>query len=66
MLLDGYDAPRDPVGDEPIDWNEPSRAHSGIERLGSRGGTSSRPHDVTKLERTVLNTIADFASLALQ
>jgi transcriptional regulator with XRE-family HTH domain len=30
------------------------------------GGTSSRPHDVTDLERTMLSTIADFASLALQ
>jgi transcriptional regulator with XRE-family HTH domain len=30
------------------------------------GGMSTRPHDVSELERTVLSTIADFASLALQ
>jgi hypothetical protein len=30
------------------------------------GGTSTRQHDVTELERTMLSTIADFASLALQ
>jgi hypothetical protein len=30
------------------------------------GGMSTRPHDVTELERTMLSTIADFASLALQ
>lgn len=30
------------------------------------GGMSTGPHDVTELERTMLSTIADFASLALQ
>jgi transcriptional regulator with XRE-family HTH domain len=30
------------------------------------GGMSTRPHDVTKLERTMLSTIAEFASFALQ
>jgi hypothetical protein len=30
------------------------------------GGTSTRLHDVTELERSTLGTIADFASLALQ
>jgi hypothetical protein len=30
------------------------------------GGMSTRPHDVSELERTMLSTIADFASLALQ
>jgi hypothetical protein len=29
------------------------------------GGMSTRPHDVSELERTVVSTIADFASLAL-
>jgi transcriptional regulator with XRE-family HTH domain len=33
---------------------------------GLVGGTSMRPHDVTELEHTMLSTIADFASLALQ
>jgi hypothetical protein len=50
-----------------IDWTEPVAAHI-RGRSGSAlvGATSSRPHDVTELERTVLSTIADFASLALQ
>jgi hypothetical protein len=30
------------------------------------GGASTHPHDVTELDRTMLCTIADFASLALQ
>jgi hypothetical protein len=30
------------------------------------GGTSTRPSDVSELERGMLSTIADFASLALR
>jgi hypothetical protein len=30
------------------------------------GGASTRPHDVSELELTMLTTIADFASLTLQ
>jgi hypothetical protein len=30
------------------------------------GGTSTRPHEVTELEGSMLSMIADFASLALQ
>jgi hypothetical protein len=41
-------------------------AHSRIERLGHRGGTSTHPHDVPELALPMLSAIADFASLALQ
>jgi transcriptional regulator with XRE-family HTH domain len=50
-----------------ITWGSPVSAHI----LGPRGsahvgGMSTRPHHVTELERTILSTIADFASLAMR
>lgn len=50
-----------------IAWDSPVAAH--IRWPGGSahvGGTSTRPHDVTDLERSTLSTIADFASLALR
>jgi transcriptional regulator with XRE-family HTH domain len=50
-----------------IDWDRFVVAH--IRKLNGSavvGGASTRPHDVPELERTMLSTIADFASLALQ
>jgi hypothetical protein len=44
---------------------EAGRAHSRIEGLRVRGGQSTRPHDVSELDCTMLSSIADFASLAL-
>jgi transcriptional regulator with XRE-family HTH domain len=50
-----------------IDWHlllaAPIRGSTGSAYVG---GQSTRPHDVTELDRTVLTTMADFASLALQ
>jgi hypothetical protein len=49
------------------DWELPVSAHiRGSSGSALVGGTSRRPNDVTELERTMLSTIADFASLALQ
>jgi transcriptional regulator with XRE-family HTH domain len=47
-----------------IDWDSPVAAH--IRGSSVVGGTSTRPYDVSELERAILSTIADFASLALQ
>jgi transcriptional regulator with XRE-family HTH domain len=50
-----------------IDWDSSVHAHiRGSSTSALVGGTSTRPHDVTELERSMLSTIADFASLALQ
>jgi transcriptional regulator with XRE-family HTH domain len=50
-----------------IDWSSPVAAHiRGSSGAALVGGDSTRPHDVTELDRTMLSTIADFASLALQ
>jgi len=50
-----------------IDLCSPVGAHiRGPSGSAYVGGTSTRPHDVTELERTMLSMIADFASLALQ
>ena len=50
-----------------IDSYSPAAAHiRGSSGSAHVGGMSTRPHDVTELERTLLGTIADFASLALQ
>jgi transcriptional regulator with XRE-family HTH domain len=50
-----------------IACNSPLTAHiRGSSGSALVGGTSTRQHDVTELERTMLSTIADFASLALQ
>jgi transcriptional regulator with XRE-family HTH domain len=50
-----------------IVWEVPVTAHiRGSSGSAVVGGTSTHPHDVTELERTVLSAIADFASLALQ
>jgi transcriptional regulator with XRE-family HTH domain len=50
-----------------IRWNlllaAPIRASTGSAYVG---GQSTRPHDVTELDRTMLTTMADFASLALR
>lgn len=50
-----------------IDWDSPLAAHvRGSSSSALVGGTSTRSGEVTRLERTMLSTIADFASLALQ
>jgi transcriptional regulator with XRE-family HTH domain len=50
-----------------IDWSPPLAAHiRGSSGSALVGGTSTHPHDVTEFERTMLSTIADFASLALE
>lgn len=50
-----------------IDWDAPLAAHiRGSSGSAVVGGTSTRPHDVTQLDRIMLSAIADFASLALQ
>jgi hypothetical protein len=49
------------------DWDSPLAAHiRGSSASAVVGGTSTRPHDVSELERAMLSTIADFASLVLQ
>lgn len=49
-----------------IDWDSPLSAHiRGSSGSALVGGTSARPHDVSAIERSILSTIADFASLAL-
>jgi transcriptional regulator with XRE-family HTH domain len=50
-----------------IESNSPVAMHTGGSSSSALiGGTSTRPHDVTELEHTMLSTIADFASLALR
>ncbi len=49
-----------------VDWDSPLAAHiRGSSGSALVGGTSTRPHDVTELDRAMLSTIADFASIAL-
>jgi transcriptional regulator with XRE-family HTH domain len=50
-----------------IDWDSVVAAQiRGSSGSALVGGASTRPHEVPELERTMLSTIADFASLALQ
>jgi hypothetical protein len=50
-----------------IDWNlKLAAAIHGSRGSAYVGGQSTRPHDVSELDRTMLSSIADFASLALQ
>jgi transcriptional regulator with XRE-family HTH domain len=49
-----------------IDWNSLVAAHIRGSSSVLVGGLSTRPHDVTALQRAVLSAIADFASLALR
>jgi hypothetical protein len=50
-----------------IVWDSVLAAHIRGSRCSAiLGGTSTRPHDTTELERTMLGTIATFASLALK
>jgi transcriptional regulator with XRE-family HTH domain len=50
-----------------IDWDSVVAAQiRGSSGSALLGGASTRPHEVSELERAMLSTIADFASLALQ
>jgi transcriptional regulator with XRE-family HTH domain len=50
-----------------FDWDSPVAAHiRGSSGSALLGCASRRPHDVAELERAMLSTIAEFASLALQ
>ncbi len=50
-----------------IRWRLPVAAHiRGPKGSAIVGGTSTHPHDASDLERVVLSTIAEFASMALQ
>jgi transcriptional regulator with XRE-family HTH domain len=50
-----------------IDWNLKLAAPiHGSRGSAYVGGQSTRPHDVSELDRTLLSSIADFASLALR
>ena len=50
-----------------IAWVPPHSAHiRGPSGSAHVGGMSTRPYDLTDLERTTLGTIADFASLAMR
>jgi hypothetical protein len=50
-----------------FEWDSPVAAHiRGSSGSALVGGASTRPHDVTELDRIMLSAIADFASLALR